>query len=307
MVDGRRRIAVVGSGVAGLTAAYLLQRAADVTLYEADGRLGGHAHTHDLTADNRVFAVDTGFIVHNRRTYPTLLRLLAELGVATRPTEMSMSIRCDECGLEYAGAKGLSGMFARPANLRHGRYLAMLAQVPLFHRRARALLAEGGDDDEPGPTLGEFVARGRFTAYFVQHFLVPLVSAVWSCGPHRVAEYPARYLFRFLDHHGMLTVTASPTWRTIVGGSRRYVEAAAKVLSAVRTSTPVRAIARGAGAAFVRDDADQVERYHAVVIATHPDQALRLLTDATALERGVLGAFGYSRNETVLHPPAADG
>ncbi len=305
VTTGRRRVAVVGSGVAGLTAAYVLQRAADVTLYEADDRLGGHAHTHDLTADNRIFAVDSGFIVHNRRTYPSLLRLFAELNVPTRPAEMSMSVHCDGCGLEYAGAKGLTGLFARPRNALSRRFVAMLSQVPMFHRQARALLARSRDDEGPGPTLGEFVAAGRYSAHFVQHFLVPLVSAVWSCGPHRVAEYPARYLFRFLDHHGMLTVTGSPTWRTVVGGSRRYVDAAAKELSAVRTATPVRAISRSGSGADIRDDADVDEHYDAVVIATHPDQALRLLTDPTETERAVLGSFDYSRNDTVLHTDAS--
>jgi predicted NAD/FAD-binding protein len=305
MADQRRRIAVVGSGVAGLTAAYILRTAAEVTLYEADHRLGGHAHTHDLVAGSSVFPVDTGFIVHNRRTYPTLLRLFAELGIETRAAEMSMSIRCDGCGLEYAGAKGLRGLFARPTNALRGRYLALLAQVPRFHRQARALLADGRAASDPGPTLGEFVSAHGFSTYFVQHFVVPLVSAVWSCGPHRVAEYPARYLFRFLDHHGMLTVSGSPTWRTVVGGSRRYVEAAVKNLSAVRTSTPVRSIVRAAGGVLVRDDADLVEPFDGVVIATHPDQALRLLADPTPLEREVLGAFTYSRNETVLHTDRA--
>jgi predicted NAD/FAD-binding protein len=299
----RRRIAVIGSGVAGLTAAYILRHAADVTLYEADDRLGGHAHTHELASDNQVFPVDTGFIVHNRRTYPTLLRLFDELKVPTRATEMSMSVRCAGCGLEYAGAKGLAGLFARPRNVVDRRYLALLTQVPRFHRQAQALLA--GSGDEPEPTLGEFVAAGRYTPYFVQHFVVPLVSAVWSCGPHRVAEYPAAYLFRFLDHHGMLTVTGSPTWRTVVGGSRRYVQAAAKELAAVRTATPVRMIRRSAGGVTVHDDTDVAERYHGVVIATHPDQALRLLADPSPAERTVLGAFTYSRNDTVLHTDAS--
>ena len=172
----RRRIAVVGAGVSGLTAAYVLQRAADVTLYEAEDRLGGHAHTHDVEVGDRIVGVDSGFIVHNRRTYPSLLRLFAELGVATQETEMSMSVRCLGCGLEYAGARGPRGMFARPATAVQPRYLALLAQVPRFHRQARRLLAAGGDDC----TLGEFLARGRYTRYFTEHFVIPLVSAVWS-------------------------------------------------------------------------------------------------------------------------------
>jgi predicted NAD/FAD-binding protein len=289
---------VVGSGVAGLTAAYVGSRSAHVTLYEADDRLGGHAHTHDLSTDHGSYAVDSGFIVHNQRTYPMLLRLFAELDVATQETEMSMSVRCEQCGLEYAGARGLAGLFAQPSALARPRYLALLAQVPRFHRAARALLRSPADAE---PTLGQFLAAGRYSPYFVRHFVTPLVSAVWSCGPHVVADYPARYLFTFLAHHGMLTVTGSPTWRTVVGGSRRYVEAAAKELSAVRTATPVRSVRQGARSAMVRDDADALVEYDAVVLATHADQALALLEAPTAVQRTTLGAITYSTNETVLH------
>ncbi|MDX3075702.1 NAD(P)/FAD-dependent oxidoreductase [Streptomyces sp. MI02-7b] len=296
----RRRIAVVGSGVAGLTAAYALQRSCDVSLFEADDRLGGHAHTHDIaSADGRVAAVDSGFIVHNERTYPTLLRIFAELGVATQESEMSMSVRCEGCGLEYAGARGPAGLFAQPRNGLRPAYLRMLAEVPRFHRRARRLLAGDGGDDTT--TLGEFLRAGGFSAYFVAHFATPLVACVWSCSPRTAAAYPAAYLFRFLDHHGMLSVSGSPTWKTVTGGSRVYVERIAKRLTAIRTATPVRALRRHAdGAEIVTDDGES-EDYDAVVVATHPDQALRLLADATAAERAVLGAIPYSRNPTLLH------
>jgi predicted NAD/FAD-binding protein len=291
-----KSVAVVGAGVSGLTAAYLLRKAWKVTLYEAEPRLGGHAHTHEVADPSGVVAVDSGFIVHNDRTYPLLRRLFAELGVPTQETSMSMSVRCDGCGLEYAGARGRPGLFAqrrpRPA------YLATLAQVPLFHRRARALLDEGGPG---GPTFGEFLRRGRYTRHFVRHFAVPLVSAVWSCGPEVVADYPARYLFTFLDHHGMLTVTGSPTWRTVTGGSRTYVDLLAKELTTVRPATPVRSIARTDGGVDLRDENGEVSHHDAVVVATHADQALALLEDPTDLERRTLGAFGYSRNDTVLH------
>ncbi|MGY0235231.1 NAD(P)/FAD-dependent oxidoreductase [Longispora urticae] len=288
---GRRQVAVIGAGVSGLTAAYLLRWEHDVTLFEADDRLGGHAHTHDLGG----LAVDSGFIVHNERTYPFLLRLFAELGVATQPTEMSMSVRCEGCGLEYAGARKLPGLFARPRNAVDPRFLAMLAQVPRFHRRARALLAAGDDD----MTLGEF-SRG-FSTYFVRHFLVPVVSAVWSCGPERVADYPARYLFVFLERHGMLSVQGSPTWRTVVGGSRSYVDKVAATLPAARRGVPVRSVTRVAGGVEVRDEADFAQFFDAAVIATHADQALAIRPDASAAEKELLGAFGYSRNETLLH------
>jgi predicted NAD/FAD-binding protein len=285
-------VAVVGAGVSGLTAAYLLRDRWDVTLFEADHRLGGHAHTHDLADGNGTVAVDSGFIVHNDRTYPYLRRLFTELGVATQETEMSMSVRCDGCGLEYAGAKGLAGLFAGPPG---PAYLTTLGQVPVFHRRARRLLADGAD-----LTLGEFLAQGHYTAHFVRHFVVPLVSAVWSCGPEVVADYPARYLFAFLAHHGMLSVTGSPAWRTVVGGSRTYVDLLAKNLRSVRAATSVTAVSRTAEGVLVEAEGTE-QRFDAVVVATHADQALRLLRDPSAAERRTLGAFGYSRNETVLH------
>jgi predicted NAD/FAD-binding protein len=299
----RPTVAVIGSGVAGLTAAYLLQRRNDVHLFEADDRLGGHAHTHDVAMSNgRVEGLDSAFLVHNDRTYPNLLRLFAELGVSTQDSEMSMSVRCDGCGLEYAGSKGMAGLFAQRSNAVRPRYLAMLVQVKYFHRRARALLdspAEAGGAHEM--TLQEFLDAGRFSDYFTNHFMLPLVAAVWSCGFDGARGYPARYLFTFLDNHGMLSVTGSPQWRTVTGGSRNYVERAAKNLSAVNTATPIRAVARQADGVQIRDESDQLHHADSVVIATHPDQALRLLADPTIDESRLLSAFEYLPSTTLLH------
>ena len=301
----RPTAAVVGSGVAGLTAAYLLQRTHDVTLFETDGRLGGHAHTHDIaTPDDRVVPIDTGFIVHNERTYPNLLRLFGELGVATQPTEMSMSITCDGCGLEYAGARGLAGLFAQPRLAGNPAYLRMLGEVKRFHAHARRLIdhADGGAaDDVDTLTLGTFLALGGYSQYFVRHFMIPVVSCVWSSGGGISLRYPAAYLFRFLDNHGMLSVTGSPQWRTVTGGSRSYVERAAKGLSGVETGTGIRSVTRHADGVDLVDEDGQRHGADVVVVATHPDQALRLLADPTDEERAVLGAFEYSRNETLLH------
>ncbi|MCE3554531.1 FAD-dependent oxidoreductase [Pseudonocardia sp. RS11V-5] len=286
-------VAVIGSGVAGLTAAHLLNRTHDVTLFEADPRLGGHAHTHDLGAAQ----VDSGFIVHNDRTYPTLLRLLRELDVPTQDAEMSMSVRCEGCGLEYAGARRLAGLFPTPGMVARPRYLRMLGEVLRFHRHARRVLA----DERAGEvTLGAFLAIGGYSRYFVDHFVIPVVSCVWSAGAHVSLAYPARYLFTFLDHHGLLSVSGSPQWRTVVGGSRTYVERIVKELPEVRTEAPVRHVTRGTGVE-VRTHDDRVQRFDRVVVATHPDQALRLLADPTGDERKVLGGFAYSRNETWLH------
>jgi predicted NAD/FAD-binding protein len=295
-MEARRQVAVIGAGVSGLTAAYLLQRSAEVTLYEADSRLGGHAHTHDLPAGGTTYAVDSGFIVHNQRTYPHLIRLFGELGVQTQETEMSMSVSCRGCGLEYAGAKGATGLFARPANVADPRFLRMLTQIPAFHRRARALL-----ETQEELTLGEFLARGKYNRYFISHFIVPLVSAVWSCGPEVVPHYPARYLFAFLANHGMLSVKGSPTWRTVTGGSRSYVDRIAKRLSAIHELTAVRAVRRFPGGVEVTDESGAVKEFGAAVIATHADDALRMLVNPDSRERAVLGAFEYSANETVLH------
>ncbi|MDQ3484886.1 MAG: NAD(P)-binding protein, partial [Actinomycetota bacterium] len=199
-----RRIAVVGSGVAGLTAAYVASRTAHVTLYEADDRLGGHADTHlvpeAVDGTTRTHAIDTGFIVHNPRTYPVLLRMFAELGVTTQVSEMSMSIRDDATGLEWAGALGRRGVFPTRDNLTRPRYLRMLGEIPKFHRRAQAVVAAADATDQ---TLQEFLVEGGFTAYFTRHFMEPLVAAVWSCDPDVALDYPARYLFTFLEHHGM--------------------------------------------------------------------------------------------------------
>jgi predicted NAD/FAD-binding protein len=302
------RVAVVGSGVAGLTAAYLLRTRYDVTLFEADGRLGGHAHTHRVpTPEGRVARIDSGFIVHNENTYPNLVRLFAELGVSTQDSEMSMSVRCQGCGLEYAGGRGAGGLFAAPGNLARPAFLQMLGEVPRFHRAARRLLAQPETDDatDGGPSLGAFLESGGYSRYFVDHFMMPLVSAVWSAGPQVSAQYPARYLFEFLRNHGMLTVAGSPTWKTVVGGSHTYVQRVADQLATVRVSTPVRAVVRHSDQVEVRDHADRSHQMDAVVIATHADQALALLADATVEEKEVLGAFEYSRNTAWLHTDAS--
>lgn len=299
----RRRVAVVGSGVAGLTAAYELSRVGvEVELFEADDRLGGHAHTQDVNGpDGRTLALDTGFLVHNERTYPHLVRLFEELGVRTRACAMSLSVRCDGCGLEYAGASGPAGLFAGRDTLTRGRYLRMLAEVPRFHRRARRLLA---DPSAGEPSLRDFLAAEGFSPYFVSHFMTPVVAAVWSCAPDLAGDYPARYLFAFLDNHGMLSVTGSPTWRTVVGGSRSYVEAIAERLTAVHRSTPVRSVRRHRNGVTVQSGRGDRTEVDAVVIATHADQALHLLADPTDAELEVLSAFAYSRNPVVLHRDA---
>ncbi len=304
----RRRVAVVGSGVAGLTAAHVLARSSrphHVTLYEADNRLGGHAHTHDLLlatpSGERTIGVDTGFIVHNDRTYPTLCRLFAELGVETQDSDMSMSVRDDAAGLEYAGARGLRGLFPAARNAHTPAYLRMLLEVRRFHRAARRVMDVPSAPGMPGETLGAFVDRVGFSPFFVRSFLEPLVAAVWSCGPGVALDYPARYLFTFLDHHGMLTVFGSPTWRTVTGGSARYVERVAAGVDDVRLNRPVGTVKESADAVTVTDGHGASATYDAVVIATHPHQALAMLAEPSVRQREVLGAITYTPNVAQLH------
>ena len=299
--DARRpSVAVIGAGISGLTAAYLLSRTHDVILFEAEDRLGGHAHTHDVTdSDGRQHPVDSGFIVHNDVTYPWLRKLFGELDVQVRPTEMSMSVRCEGCGLEYVGGRGLRDVFAQPRRLIDPRFLRMLWQVKRFHRRALAFLRT--TDEQNLTTYGEFLGREGFSGYFVAHYAVPVVSCVWSAGRETTLAYPARYLFRFLDHHGMLRAGGSPQWYSVVGGSRVYVERLAGLLKDVRTAHAVTDVTRREDGVQIRDVTGQVTRVDRVVIATHADQALGLLADPGDAEVTTLKQFGYSRNVTVLH------
>lgn len=300
MDSAERSIAVIGSGVAGLTAAYMLSARDRVTLYEADTRIGGHAHTHFLDrGDGNIVGVDSAFLVHNDRTYPTLCRLFAELGIATQDTDMSMSVRADDSGLEYAGARGIGGLFPSWSSLVRPRYLGMLAEVKRFHRAATRLL-EGEPDDEL-ETLGSFLDRHGFSRYFVDHFVTPLVAAVWSCAPGEATRYPARYLFVFLEHHGMLSVFGSPTWRTVSGGSANYVEAILTRLDEVKPGVAVRSVQRVPDGVLVTAQTGAPRLFDAAVIATHPDQALLMLDEPTAAERDVLGAMPYSTNRAQLH------
>jgi predicted NAD/FAD-binding protein len=293
-----RSVAVIGSGVSGLVAAYALAARDRVTLFEADTRLGGHAHTHYLDrGDGYTVGVDSAFLVHNDRTYPTLCRLFDELGIATRETDMSMSVRDDASGLEYAGARGIGGLFPALSSLTRPRYLLMLAEIKQFHRAALRLLDSDADDE----TVGAFLDRHGFSQYFIDHFMTPLVAAVWSCPPGDALRYPARYLFVFLEHHGMLSVFDSPTWRTVVGGSATYVEAILRRVDEVRAGIPVRSVRKVGDVVEVTAGALAPRLFDAVVIATHPDQALLMLAEPTPAERAVLGAIPYTVNRAQLH------
>src|SRR5689334_6471811 len=296
----RPSVAVIGAGVSGLTAAYLLSRTHDVTVCEAADRLGGHAHTHDVRgSDGRQHAVDSGFIVHNDVTYPWLRKRFGELAVQVRPAEMSMSVRCEECGLEYAGGRGLRGIIAQPHRLLDPRFIRMLLQVRRFHRRAATFLRAAADGDLT--TYGEFLQREGFSDYFIAHYAVPVVSCVWSAGRETTLVYPARYLFQFLDHHGLLRLIGSPRWYSVIGGSRTYVDRLAALLTDVRAAHAVLDITRRDDGVEIRDVTGQITRVDRVVIATHADQALALLCDPSDAEVTTLKQFRYSSNVTALH------
>lgn len=298
-------VAVIGAGVSGLTAAYSLRRTHAVTVFEAQPRLGGHTHTHDVRdPDGLHYPIDSGFIVHNDRTYPRLRGLFAELGVHTRPTEMSMSIACGGCGLEYAGGRGLKGILARPKQLARGPFVGMLVQVRSFHAAAKSYLADADHGDLT--TFGDWLHKKNFGDYFIRHYAIPLVSCVWSSGDEVALQYPARYLFSFLEHHGMLTLTDSPQWFTVIGGSSSYVSAIAHVLPDIRRGDAVVSVSRPMGSPVeVRTASGASSTFDQVVIATHADEALALLADPSSEEKRVLGAFEYSTNETVLHTDAS--
>ena len=293
-------VAVIGSGISGLTAAHVIARTGnEVTLYEKDSYFGGHSNTVTVPGERGEIGVDTGFIVHNRRTYPHLIRLFDELGVATQASDMSFGVRCDDCGLEYAGSRGVRGVLAQPARIANPRYLRMLAEVRRFHRHARSVLLDPTADRL---SLGDFLEQGGYSDYCRDHFVMPLTGAIWSSSPTQMHEFPARYLIRFFANHGMLTVRHSPRWRTVTGGSRVYVRAIVERLGgAVMGETPAVSVRRTPTGVVVGDAHGGERRFDGVVIATHADQALRMLDDPTELERDVLSRFRYSTNETVLH------
>ncbi len=293
------RIAVIGSGIAGLASSWLLSRRHEVTLYEANDYLGGHTHTHDIELDGRHYAVDTGFIVHNPRHYPLLTQLFDELGVATQDTTMSFSVHSAASGLEY-NATSLDALFCQRRNLLSPRFLGMLHDLARFYREAPALL-EGAD---PGPALGDWLAERRYGAAFRDEHLVPMASALWSAPPAQILSFPARYLVQFMANHQMLQVSGRPAWRVVRGGSATYVRALRHRWQVrERLNCPVHAIRRDALGATVASGAGS-ERYDQVVLACHSDQALALLADPSDAERAILSAIPYQANDVVLHTDA---
>jgi uncharacterized protein len=296
------RIAIVGSGIAGLASAWLLSRAAqgnEVVLFEAESRLGGHTHTHAIALEGRDYAVDTGFIVHNPAHYPLLTGMFRELGVATQATTMSFSVHNEASGLEY-NATDLDALFCQRRNLLSPRFWGMLRDLMRFYREAPALL----DISDDGPTLGDYLERGRYGAAFRDEHLVPMASALWSSPSAGILGFPAKYLVRFMANHHMLQISGRPEWKVVTGGSSRYIDALrAQWRVQERVDTPVRGVRRDGDAVYLSLDGGE-ERFDHVVLACHSDQALAMLRDADDAEREVLGAMPYQANDTVLHTDA---
>lgn len=293
------RIAVVGSGIAGLGAAWLLSRAHEVVLFEAEGRLGGHTHTHDVEIEGRHYAVDSGFIVFNPGNYPLLTHLFEELGVPSQPTTMSFSVHSERSGVEY-NATDLRGLFCQKRNLVSPRFWGMIRDLKRFYREAPSLL----ERQDAGPDLGDWLRARGYGEAFIEEHLVPMASALWSSPSAQVLRFPARYLVQFMANHHMLQIDGRPQWRVVKGGSSSYVRALqARWAVQARTACGVRHVARTPRGVQVTH-AHGEESFDHVVLACHADQALALLSDPTPAEREVLGAIPFQRNDTVLHTDA---
>lgn len=296
--DARVRVAIVGGGVSGLVTAALLGRRHEVTVFEGEAYAGGHTHTVVVDAPGGAVAVDTGFIVFNDRTYPLFTRLLDRLGVATRDTEMSFSVRCDRTGLEYNGTT-LNGLFADRRHLVSPPFLGMLRDIIRFNRAGADQAARAGL-----ATVGDFLTAHRYGHRFRDHYLLPMGASIWSCPTGAFLDFPIAFVMTFFANHGLLQVRDRPTWKVVQGGSARYVERLlARSAATLRLSTPVQGIRRQADHVVVRS-AGRVETFDEVVLACHADQALGLLDDPSTTERQLLGAFPYEPNVAVLHTDA---
>ena len=290
------RVAIIGSGISGLVAAHHLAREHEIELYEAGAHVGGHTHTHQLELGGREVTVDTGFIVFNRKTYPNFCRLLEELGVASKESDMSFSVREEATGIEWNG-RNLDSVYAQRSNVLRPSFHRMVLDILRFNREAPELLDSG--DEIP---LGDYLRSRRYSESFQRLYILPMGAAIWSASPEEMLTFPARFFVRFFHNHGFLQVEGRPVWRVVEGGSARYVEALIRPFrERVHVRTPVRSVRRFPEHVEVEVARGEVQRFDEVVIATHSDTALALLSDPTPAERSVLGAIRYQENDAVLH------
>jgi predicted NAD/FAD-binding protein len=293
------KIAIIGSGISGLTCAWKLAPEHQVTLFEANDYPGGHTATVDVTLEGRSYAIDTGFIVYNKRTYPQFIALLAELGISGQPTEMSFSVTHPHSGLEYNGHT-LNTLFAQRRNLFNPRFYRLLAEIVRFNRQCKKRLAAGGVGSE---TLDDFLQQAGFTDYFAQHYLLPMGAAIWSSSMADMRQFPLALFLRFFDHHGLLDVANRPQWFVVPGGSREYVRRMLAALTGRLTlhlNTPVQRVERQPHQVVIHS-AQGEQHFDQVIFACHADQALQLLADASPLEQRVLTQLPYQANEVILH------
>lgn len=294
------KIAIIGTGISGMLAAHLLSQDHQLTVFEANDYIGGHTHTVAVACNEKTYPVDTGFIVFNDQTYPNFIQLLDRLGVASQPSPMSFSLKCERTGLEYNGTT-LNTLFAQRRNLFRPAFHRMLRDIVRFNREAPALLQPHSQADDH-LTLGRYVDDHAYSQPFIEYYLIPMGAAIWSAKPHDMWEFPARYFVQFFQNHGLLSVNKRPQWRVITGGSYRYIDALThSYRERIRLNCPVQMVQRTAEQVLVTLQQGETQRFDQVIIATHSDQALSLLTDPTDREREILSAFPYQENTAVLH------
>lgn len=293
----RLKIAIVGTGIAGNVVAYHLREQHDITVFEASDYIGGHSNTHAIPTADGELNLDTGFIVFNDRTYPNFIKLLEELGVESQPSSMSFSVQSERSGLEYNGSS-LNALFAQRLNILRPSFHRMIRDILRFNRESLTVL----QPDQPHITLAEYLARNGYSREFVQEYLIPMGAAIWSAEPRALQKIPAQFFVRFFHNHGLLGLSDRPVWHVIRNGSSAYVQKlVANHRNNIRLNCPVRSVTRIGDKVVVRSAADKAEMFDCIFIASHSDQALRLLSDATATEREVLGAIPYQSNEAILH------
>lgn len=297
----KKRIAIVGGGIAGLSAAWLLKDRYAVTLFEKNAYIGGHSNTLTVDTAQGPVAIDTGFVVYNERNYPLLTALFATLGVRTQATDMSFAASIDDGRLEYAGS-GLKALFAQRSNLLRPAHWRMLKEILRFNHAAKHTIKSG---DARDLSLGEYLARGGYGPELANHYLLPMAAAIWSCPTPTMREFPATSFLHFFENHGLLDLKNRPQWRTVVGGSRSYVQRMLEDIDAVQRSCGARAIRRDARGVHIHTEDGQARHFDEVVLACHADEALGLVQDATPDERALLGSFAYQENRTLLHSDAA--